>query len=659
MPLVEVRDLVKHFPVRGGVLQRTVAVVQAVDGVSFDIARGETLGLVGESGCGKTTVGRLLLRLIEPTSGTIRFDGQDITTLKGSDAEGLPAADADHLPGPVRQPRPQDAHRRQHRRGSPDPRHRHATERRAKVAKMMDMVGLQSYHARRYPHEFSGGQRQRIGIARALVLEPDLVVCDEPVSALDVSIQAQVLNLLKSLQRELGLTYVFVAHNMGVVEHISDRVAVMYLGRIAEIAERIELFRQQEHPYTVALMSAIPVPDPEIRRQRVILTGDVPSPVNPPSGCRFHPRCPLRKTLGDPDICATDDPPLNDVGGDHLARVSLPRTAMPRSGVRVGPRPQTAIAAGLTRGVGARAAACVSAGGRGRGSARAAPARPRLRPPSVASLDAVPSVGGPPMTVSATSTVCASDWAPPSCGRIDASAGSGVPRRTGLISMWLTPTSDASACSAKWQAAPWSPCEHPDRRVDRAALLGLAESLVEPAAGVEPAALGRVDRARHVAGEDDPPALALEHRVRDRHGGQERAGVRVSGRGIHEVGRPDLDDLAEIHHRDPVADVLDDRKVVGDEQVRQSELRAQVREQVEDLGLDRHIERRDRLVTDDELGLDRERPGDADALPLAAAELVRIAVRRTWGRARRSAAGLRPAPCAPRPSPACACRSAR
>ena len=191
-------------------------------------------------------------------------------------------------------------------------------ERRAKVTRIMDMVGLQPYHARRYPHEFSGGQRQRIGIARALVLEPDLVVCDEPVSALDVSIQAQVLNLLKNLQRELGLTYVFIAHNMGVVEHISDRVAVMYLGRIAELADRRELFHHQEHPYTEALMSAIPVPDPELRRQRVILKGDVPSPVNPPSGCRFHPRCQLRQELGGPAICADQNPPLIDLGGGHL-----------------------------------------------------------------------------------------------------------------------------------------------------------------------------------------------------------------------------------------------------------------------------------------------------------------------------------------------------
>ena len=317
-PLVEVVDLVKHFPVKTGVLQRTGAWVRAVDHVTFTVRRGETLGLVGESGCGKTTVGRLILRLIDPTSGAIRFDGEDITELKGSALRPFrrrmqiifqdPFASLD-----PRQPIGDSIGEglRIHGLGS-------AAERRAKVARMMDLVGLQPYHARRYPHEFSGGQRQRIGIARALVLEPDLIICDEPVSALDVSIQAQVLNLLKSLQRELGLTYVFVAHNMGVVEHISDRVAVMYLGKIVELADRRDLFAKQEHPYTEALMSAIPVPNPELRRQRIILKGDVPSPLRPPEGCRFHPRCQLRVALGNPEICAVDDPELEEVAHAHF-----------------------------------------------------------------------------------------------------------------------------------------------------------------------------------------------------------------------------------------------------------------------------------------------------------------------------------------------------
>jgi oligopeptide/dipeptide ABC transporter ATP-binding protein len=316
-PLVEVRDLVKHFDIRGGILQRVIGTVQAVDGVSFEIRRGETLGLVGESGCGKTTVGRLLLRLIEPTSGSVHFDGIDVTKLDGAALKPYRRRMQIIFQDPF---------------SSLDPRtpigdsigeglriHGLGTdaERRAKVKRMMDLVGLPQWQARRYPHEFSGGQRQRIGIARALVLEPDLIVCDEPVSALDVSIQAQVLNLLKQLQRELGLTYLFVAHNMGVVEHISDRVAVMYLGRIAELADRQALFEQQDHPYTQALMSAIPIPDPTMRRTRVILRGDVPSPVNPPSGCRFHPRCPLREQLGNPQICADEVPPLLPENGDH------------------------------------------------------------------------------------------------------------------------------------------------------------------------------------------------------------------------------------------------------------------------------------------------------------------------------------------------------
>jgi oligopeptide/dipeptide ABC transporter ATP-binding protein len=316
-PLVEVRHLVKHFPITGGILKRTVGLVQAVDGVSFQVRRGETLGLVGESGCGKTTVSRLLLRLIEPTSGEIWFDGVDITNIRGARLRPYrrrmqiifqdPFASLDPR-APVGQSIGDGL--RIHGLGT-------SAERERKVQRMMDMVGLQPYQARRYPHEFSGGQRQRIGIARALVLEPDLVVCDEPVSALDVSIQAQVLNLLRELQRELGLTYVFVAHNMGVVEHISNRVAVMYLGKIVEVAERSDMFRNPEHPYTQALMSAIPIPNPELRRQRVILKGDVPSPVNPPSGCRFHPRCQLRQQLDGPAICADVLPPLIDLGGGH------------------------------------------------------------------------------------------------------------------------------------------------------------------------------------------------------------------------------------------------------------------------------------------------------------------------------------------------------
>jgi peptide/nickel transport system ATP-binding protein/oligopeptide transport system ATP-binding protein len=313
-PLVEVRDLVKHFPIRGGILNRTVAVVQAVAGVSFQIRRGETLGLVGESGSGKTTVGRLILRLIDPTSGSIHYDGTDITRLEQGKLKPFRRRMQVIFQDPYASLDPRTPigdsigeGLRIHQLGTP-------AERREEVRKMMDLVGLMPYHARRYPHEFSGGQRQRIGIARALVVKPDLVVCDEPVSALDVSIQAQVLNLLKSLQRELNLTYLFVAHNMGVVEHISDRVAVMYLGRVVEVADRARMFTEPLHPYSQALLSAIPVPDPERRRRRVILMGDIPSPVNPPSGCYFNPRCQLRAELGQPAICAEQVPPLSDVG---------------------------------------------------------------------------------------------------------------------------------------------------------------------------------------------------------------------------------------------------------------------------------------------------------------------------------------------------------
>ncbi|MEP7159332.1 MAG: oligopeptide/dipeptide ABC transporter ATP-binding protein [Chloroflexota bacterium] len=318
-PLVEVRGLAKRFPVKGGVLQRTVAEVRAVDGVDLDIRRGETLGLVGESGCGKTTVGRLILRLIEPTAGSIIFDGTDISALAGARLKPFRRRMQIIFQDPYASLDPRSPigvsigdGLRIHGIGTP-------AERRARVTKIMDLVGLTAYQSRRYPHEFSGGQRQRIGIARALILEPDLVVCDEPVSALDVSIQAQVLNLLKDLQRELGLTLLFIAHNMAVVEHISDRVAVMYLGRVVESAGRETTYADPRHPYTQALMSAIPLPDPDARRQRIILRGDVPSPINIPPGCRFHTRCWLYEQLGQPDDCANVDPELHDLTGkaDH------------------------------------------------------------------------------------------------------------------------------------------------------------------------------------------------------------------------------------------------------------------------------------------------------------------------------------------------------
>ncbi len=318
-PLVEMRGLYKQFPVKGGILQRTVAQVKAVDGVDLQILRGETLGLVGESGCGKTTIGRLILRLIEPTAGAIMFDGTDISQVSGDKLKPFrrrmqiifqdPYASLD--PRATIGDSIQDG-LRIHGIGTSE-------ERRTRLRKMMDLVGLAPYHARRYPHEFSGGQRQRIGIARALILEPDLIVCDEPVSALDVSIQAQVLNLLREIQRELGLTLLFIAHNMAVVEHISDRVAVMYLGRVVEQSERSNVYADPRHPYTQALMSAIPLPDPDARRQRIILRGDVPSPVNIPPGCRFHPRCWLYEQLGQPENCRTVDPELREFGGapDH------------------------------------------------------------------------------------------------------------------------------------------------------------------------------------------------------------------------------------------------------------------------------------------------------------------------------------------------------
>ena len=304
-PLVEIEGLTLHFPIFAGILRRQVGSVKAVDGLSFDIRRGETLGLVGESGCGKSTTGRTLLRLYNPTAGHIRFNGQDISMLEGERLRSM---------------RPKMQMIFQDPQASLNPRMtvggiiaeplvehgvQNPAERKQRVRELLDAVGLNPDYVNRYPHEFSGGQRQRIGIARALALDPDFIVCDEPIAALDVSIQAQVVNLLQDLQKKLGLTYLFISHDLSMIRHIASRVAVMYLGKMVELADVRALFDEPKHPYTKALLSALPVPDPKVEatRKRILLKGDIPSPANPPSGCRFRPRCPWAA-----EICASDEP---------------------------------------------------------------------------------------------------------------------------------------------------------------------------------------------------------------------------------------------------------------------------------------------------------------------------------------------------------------
>jgi len=317
--LLSVRNLVKRFPIKGGLLSREVASVKAVSDVSFDIRKGETLGLVGESGCGKSTLGRAILRLIEPTSGQVLFKGQDITKLDAASMRKLRRNMQIIFQDPYASLNPRMTV--EDILGEPLDIHglcKDKQQRKQRILTLLDLCGLRREAISRYPHEFSGGQRQRICIARALAVEPEFIVCDEPVSALDVSIQAQIVNLMQDLQKELGLTYLFIAHDLKVVEHISTRVAVMYLGKVVEMSAAEELYGDPKHPYTKALLSAIPIPDPNYKKERTILRGDVPSPINPPAGCFFHPRCPVAQ-----DRCRVDSPALRDLGkpgsGQHDA----------------------------------------------------------------------------------------------------------------------------------------------------------------------------------------------------------------------------------------------------------------------------------------------------------------------------------------------------
>lgn len=311
--LLRAENIVKKFPIHGGLFSKEIAAVKAVQNVSFDIKKGETLGLVGESGCGKSTLGRSLIRLIEPTSGKIFFKDKDITHISGNELRELRRKMQIIFQDPYASLNP----RMTIRAILEEPLIIHnlfdsPKDRSDRVTELINLVGLRPEHLSRYPHEFSGGQRQRVGIARALAVSPELIICDEPVSALDVSIQAQVINLLMELQQKLGLTYVFIAHDLKVVEHVSHRVAVMYLGQIVEMADSDELYKNPQHPYTKALLSAIPIPDPKPRPERIILTGDVPSPINPPSGCHFNPRCPSAS-----DFCKTDTPQLKEISKQH------------------------------------------------------------------------------------------------------------------------------------------------------------------------------------------------------------------------------------------------------------------------------------------------------------------------------------------------------
>ncbi|RTR26154.1 dipeptide ABC transporter ATP-binding protein [Robertmurraya yapensis] len=316
--LLKVDNLKKYFPITGGVLGRKVGEVKAVDDVSFFVKKGETLGLVGESGCGKSTTGRVLMRLLEPTEGTVEFEGQDLTKLKAEEMRRMRKEIQMVFQDPF---------------ASLNPRHtvekileeplivhgvKDKEERKRRVREMLEVVGLNSYHAKRYPHQFSGGQRQRIGIARALMTKPKLIIADEPVSALDVSIQSQVLNLLEDLQKEFQLTYIFIAHDLGVVKHISDRVGVMYLGRLVEITEADKLYENPLHPYTKALLASIPIPDPDLQQEKELLKGDLPSPANPPLGCAFHTRCSACM-----EVCKTTRPELVEIEPGHFAACHL------------------------------------------------------------------------------------------------------------------------------------------------------------------------------------------------------------------------------------------------------------------------------------------------------------------------------------------------